>query len=86
MKDSKEMVGFDDMYNFLKRGYRHDRFEGRNGSVWGEDYSRIITQTHLNYIAECGHGCISMHDSCTGVAVYYDSMLNVIESPYTAKN
>jgi hypothetical protein len=73
-----ELPSFSDLYEFLRVRYKYDRFEGRNGLVWGEDTSRRITQGSMDQLRDCGFGCVSQHESITGSAVFFDRDLTII--------
>lgn len=66
------------MHAFLSAWYLHDRFEGRNGPVWGADYSGLITRSSLEGLERCAITCISRHESRTGCAVWFDRDLRVV--------
>lgn len=65
------------MREFLRRHYKAERFEGRDGPVWG-DYSAAVTRSHLADLAEHGTGFISQYESVTGKTVKYDASLTAI--------
>ena len=65
------------MRAFLKARYKHDRFEGRDGTTWGENYSLIVAQSHLDDLIANGYGFISKFESATGQVVKY-SVLDVV--------
>jgi len=70
---------FDDLYQFLRRWYKHSRFEGRNGKQgYPADYSKIVTQSTLDYLSDHGHAFISWHDSNTGVYIKFDKHLTIL--------
>lgn len=64
------MTENDDFYNlvyeFLKKNYRHSRFEGRNGVCWGLDYSHNITRSHINTLEKYGVSFVSRFEDKTG--------------------
>lgn len=72
------MVSQEQLYNFLKKHYRHERFEGRNGKTWGESYSINIANHSYRDLADYGYSLISSHESATGKAVIFDTNLNVM--------
>ncbi|SVM29441.1 Uncharacterised protein [Klebsiella pneumoniae] len=71
-------------YLFIRKHYKHSRFEGRNDSTWGRDYSYRIAQSGLDHLDKYGYGHISSHESKTGEAVFYDRKLNIL-SPEQVK-
>ena len=64
------MFSEDAHYEFLKRYYRAEFFEGRNGSIWGINYSYNL--------ARVGYGIILKHESITGETIYYDRSLTIL--------
>ena len=60
------------VHAYLKSKYRHERFEGRNDEVWGEDYSMKIAQHHLDNLQKFGQSFISRHESAAGQVICYN--------------
>lgn len=79
------MVTPDTHYAFLKKHYRHNRFEGRNDSAWGADYSMRIANYRYDDLRDSGFSLISAHESASGEAVIYDADLNLLDSVPTRK-
>lgn len=73
------MPNYDDLYNFLKRWYKHDRFEGRNDGDF-KDYSHIVTRGRVDSLERFGTDLISRHESVTGSAIRFNRNLEVIET------
>jgi hypothetical protein len=69
----------DEMHAFLRERYKYERFEGRDGTAWCQNYSWVVAQSHLDYLREHGHGWISMYESATGRAIKYDTKLQVLQ-------
>lgn len=63
---------------FLREYYLHSRFEGRDGPVWGGDYSECVTRNAMEQLAKTGRGCISMYESRTGRVIFFDAGLNIL--------
>lgn len=63
---------------FLRREYKHERFEGRDGAVWGGDYSEHIVEGYVTDLAAYGNGFISRHESVRGQPVKFDAELNIL--------
>jgi hypothetical protein len=67
---------FAQMYAFLKKSYKHERFEGRN-AAWpkgvpeGGSYSELVTRHALDDLNARGTNWIGQHESATGYAVKY---------------
>lgn len=74
------MPTYEAFYGFLKKHYRHDRFEGRNGNVWGQDYSHIVAKSSYKTLEAMGSGVISRHESNTGEPIHYDKSLSSTRS------
>lgn len=66
---------FDEHYEFLRQNYRHSRFEGRNGSTWGNDYSKRIAESSHQMLLDTGWAVISRHESATNQIIKYDYRL-----------
>lgn len=67
------MPTYDDLYVFLKRSYKHERFEGRNDRDYPE-YSRTVTEHRLADL-EKGYDVISRHESATGQMFVFNQQL-----------
>ena len=65
--------------DFLDKYYKHDRYKGRNGLIWGNDYSNPILKTAINDFLEYGWCIISKHDSNTGRVVSFYGELTTIK-------
>jgi hypothetical protein len=78
------MPSHDALKKFLIEYYLHSRFEGRDGAVWGNDYSDVVTRSTLESLENQGLSCVSMYDCNRGRAVWFDRSLTVLnpdESP-----
>ena len=76
MANTKELfrkyrVEADSLDDFLDTFYRHDRYEGRDGKVWGDDYSQSIKDSCELDLEQHGYCLISRHDSRTGDIVAF---------------
>ena len=71
------MTKIAEIYDFLKQRYKHDRFEGRNGA-WCRDYSSLVAQSTLASLEKHGEAMISRHESINGLAVRFNSDLEVL--------
>jgi hypothetical protein len=69
---------YDDLYAFLSRHYKHERFAGRDGGRWG-DYSAIVTRNRLTDVTRRGYDLISRHESRTGEAIIYNERLELLD-------
>ncbi len=67
----KYQVCADSLDDFLDRLYKHDRYKGRDGKVWGEDYSQCIKDSCEAGLERYGYCLISRHDSRTGDVVAF---------------
>ncbi|BDO22400.1 hypothetical protein KAM645c_54900 (plasmid) [Klebsiella quasipneumoniae subsp. quasipneumoniae] len=72
------MFSEDAHYEFLKRYYRAEFFEGRNGSIWGINYSYNLARVGMNMLERYGYGIILKHESITGETIYYDRSLTIL--------
>ncbi|PHM72243.1 hypothetical protein [Xenorhabdus sp. KJ12.1] len=72
------MVTPEQHYEFLKKHYREQHFEGRNIQGWGENYSRIIAEYRYKDLQKYGFDIIEYHKSATNKAICYDINLNLI--------
>jgi hypothetical protein len=72
------MITFEALYQFLKDHYKSDRFHLRDGEVWGNDYSEIVTHDYLEELSARGFAFISKYESATGKAVKFDKNLNIL--------
>jgi hypothetical protein len=58
-----------DITALIHQYYKQDRLTGRDGPVWGEDYSKVVITGRLEDIRKYGNTLISCHESVTGKAV-----------------
>jgi hypothetical protein len=75
---SLPMPTHEQVKTFLREYYLHSRFEGRDGPVWGNDYSDIVTKSTLESLLEHGITCVIMYDCNRGRAVWFDRSLTVL--------
>ncbi|MEW2741599.1 hypothetical protein ABZ131_20780 [Providencia rettgeri] len=74
-------VTAEQVHDFMKLHYKKDRFEGRNNSDWGKDYSMCIAANSANIINNGCYTCISSHDSQSGETVWFNHQLVAMENP-----
>nr|WP_315298781.1 hypothetical protein [Raoultella terrigena] len=65
-------------YEFLKKYYRPEFFEGRNGLIWGADYSFNLERSGRRMLEKYGYSIILQHESITGDTIYYDRNLTIL--------
>ena len=69
-----------ELHSFLRDWYLHSRFEGRNGAVWGNDYSMIVTRSAMEQLELHGVAWISRHESRTANPIKYDTNLKILNA------
>jgi hypothetical protein len=78
-----EMATHEQIREFLRREYKHERFEGRD-STWPKDegrtYSQAIVVAYHDDLALCGRALISRHESVRGLTVTFDADLNILSA------
>lgn len=67
-----------DVHTFLREHYKADRFEGRNNSTWGTDFSHVVARSALQTLKDHGYALISHFESTSGEPVYYNARLQRI--------
>ncbi|ELI8289551.1 hypothetical protein RSG05_004286 [Yersinia enterocolitica] len=73
------MVSFYSLYAFIKKHYRHSRFEGRNNDkYWSDEYSKRIVISHMESLCKYGKSYISRHECNIGQGLCFDINLNVL--------
>lgn len=72
------MPSFEATKAFLREYYLHSRFEGRDGPVWGHDYSGLVTRSSLEHLTMHAITCVSMYDCNRGRAVWFGRSLTVL--------
>nr|WP_181374716.1 hypothetical protein [Pectobacterium carotovorum] len=80
-KPKMKKVTAEQVHDFMKLHYKKDRFEGRNNSDWGKDYSMCIAANNANIINNGCYTCISNHDSQSGETVWFNHQLIELDSP-----
>ncbi|WP_172588752.1 hypothetical protein [Buttiauxella agrestis] len=75
---STTAVTFEQLYRFLKNNYKASRFEDRNDSVWGENYSTRIAQHHFDCLQKDGISHVSRHEDAAGVGFKFSHDLIAI--------
>lgn len=74
------MPTYDEMRAFLREWYLHSRFEGRDGPVWGEDYSGLLVQARLDSLKAQGVAWIGPYESRTGKAIKFDAQFRILNA------
>ncbi len=72
---------YDELYEFVFRNYKHERFEGRNTKEWGEDYSLRIVRDYMQTLNDNGIAYISKFESVTGQFIKFGPDLKPINIP-----
>jgi len=72
------LASLDEVRTFLRSWYLHDRFEGRDGPTWGADYSGVVAASTREALEAHGVACVSMFESRTRCAVWFDRSLRVL--------
>ena len=76
MSDELGLPGFDEMYTFLQRWYKSDRFATKDAYMPG--HSRRLTYWYLESLQRDGVAFITHHESATGRAIYFDKGLRIL--------
>lgn len=66
------------VYEFIRRHYRHDRFEGSPHRPVFTDYPNTVVASTIEQIEQCGYGCISQFESASGQSIFFDANLDII--------
>ena len=69
----------EDLYDFLDKNYKPDRFASRDGWFEGVKYSKQLTQAYLEDLEKKGESLISRNESVTGKAIRFNANLEIIE-------
>lgn len=69
---------FDALKAFLVEYYLYSRFQGRDGPIWGANYSDVVTASSMKALQERGLTCVSMYDSNRGRVIWFDRSLTVL--------
>jgi hypothetical protein len=72
------MPSFEAVKTFLREYYLHSRFEGRDGDVWGRDYSDVVTRSTMESLQDHALSCVSQYDCNRGRVVWFDRSLTVL--------
>lgn len=67
-----------DLYAFLLRHYRPNRFEERNTWPGFGDYTRRITANYQAELERAGVAVIPTHESATGRAIHFTAGLEIL--------
>ncbi|WP_427183651.1 hypothetical protein ACL598_17755 [Bordetella bronchialis] len=76
--ESMPLPSFEATKSFLREYYLHSRFEGRDGPIWGNDYSDVVTRSTLEHLSQHAITCVSMYDCNRGRAVWFGRSLTVL--------
>lgn len=66
------------MKDFLRGLYMYSRFEGRDGPIWGRNYSDVIVESRLQELLEFGVSWVSRYESRTANPIKFDSSLTIL--------
>lgn len=66
------------VYEFIRRHYRHDRFEGSPHRHDFPDMANTIIDSYLEDIERHGYGCISQFENSSGETIFFNSNLEII--------
>ena len=66
------------VYEFLRRHYKHDRFEGSPDRRDFPDYPHIVTASAIKQIERLGYGCVSHFEDVAGEGFFFDANLEII--------
>ena len=66
------------VYEFIRRHYRHDRFEGSPNRSAFPDYPNTVVDSTIEQIETRGYGCISKLENVSGQTVFFDQNLEII--------
>lgn len=67
------------LYEFLKKWYKYDRFEGQNGK-WCPNYSEMVTAGSQEQLDQLEYGIISRHESKTGEMIIFNKDFEIMEN------
>jgi hypothetical protein len=73
-----KVASFEEVYAFLRESYLHSRFEGRNGPVWGADYSQAVARSAHQHLEQFGEGFVSVYECRLGRPIKYDANLTIL--------
>jgi hypothetical protein len=76
----KALPTFEELREFLRAWYLHSRFEGRDGPIWGADYSGEIVRSAMEYLEIHGHAFIGRYESRTANPIKYDTQLKILNA------
>ena len=76
--ETTHMPSFEATKAFLREYYLHSRFEGRDGPVWGNDYSDVVTRSTLEHLSDNAITCVSAYDCNRGRTVWFGRALSVL--------
>ncbi len=70
----------DSVREFLREWYLHSRFEGRDGPIWGANYSGLVVESKLEQLELYGEAGISMYESRTGKPIKFNGKLEILNA------
>ena len=71
-------ITVDDVYRFLRKWYKAERFHLRDGNGWPKDYSRRIAESAFADLERYGKSVISKHESANGKTIWFDADLHIM--------
>lgn len=72
------MPSSEQLKSFLVEYYLHSRFQGRDGPVWGANYSDGVTAIRLQQLHKRGITCVSIYESNRGRVIWFDRSLTIL--------
>lgn len=77
-QNSVTLPTLEQVYEVLKNNYKPTRFEDRDGTVWGEDYSLRVARSRLEDLEKYGKAFVSQHEDRLGEGFSFGPDLVVI--------
>lgn len=71
------MKSREEIYQFVKRWYKHSRFEGMAGD-WCPNYPDLIVDGYIEWFETHDHAFISCHESNTGQSIKFNEDLEIL--------
>lgn len=66
------------VYALMKANYKPGRFEGRNGTEWGQEYSWNLAKDRLQDLEKYGKAYVSRHEDRMGEGFSFGPDLVII--------
>lgn len=77
------MKDYHQIYEFIKKWSKSERFENSPMKRDFPDYTEIITKSTIASFKRKGFDCIDCHSSVTGESIFFDSNLNILTDEQT---